>query len=138
MDGLTSRDYANLLEFRTALRRFESWSAEQARAAGLTPAQHQLLLAVKGHPDPQGPTISEVAGYLGTRHHSAVGLVDRAVAAGLLLRDRDPDDARVVRLQLSDLGQHRIATLSELHLAELAGLAPVLDHLLHHVEPADD
>ena len=49
-------DYARLLTVRTAWRRFERWSAEQAAAHGLTASQHQLLLAVRGHDEPQGPT----------------------------------------------------------------------------------
>jgi DNA-binding MarR family transcriptional regulator len=127
---LSHGDYANLLAFRTALRRFDSWSHEQARRVGLTHAQHQLLLAVKGHHDRHGPTISEAAEYLNTRHHSVVGLVDRAERAGLLRRIRDGADARVVRLQLTDLGEDRIAQLTELHVVELSRLAPVLQHLV--------
>ena len=130
MATLAHGDYANLLAFRTALRRFDSWSHEQARRVGLTHAQHQLLLAVKGHRDPHGPTISEAAAYLNTRHHSVVGLVDRAERAGLLRRVRDGSDARLVRLQLTELGEDRIAQLAELHLVELSRLAPILDHLV--------
>ena len=77
--------YARLLALRTGLRHFERWSENQARAAGLTPAQHQLLLAIRGHADPRGPTIGEVADYLLLIHNSAVGLVDRAVVAGLVI-----------------------------------------------------
>lgn len=132
MSGLSPEDYTNLLQFRTALRRFDSWSHGQARRVGLTHAQHQLMLAVKGHPDPEGPTIGEAAEYLNTRHHSVVGLVDRAERAGVLRRDRDLDDARVVRLRLTALGEERIAQLTELHVAELARLAPVLQHLVAH------
>jgi DNA-binding MarR family transcriptional regulator len=132
MTGLSQSDYANLLAFRAALRRFERWSEAQARQAGLTPAQHQLLLAVKGHPDRRGPTIREVAEYLGVQHHSAVGLADRAVEAGLVARARDVDDARLVRLALTPLGEQRIGQLSELHLAELVRLRPALEHLLEH------
>jgi DNA-binding MarR family transcriptional regulator len=128
--ALSHDDYANLLAFRTALRRFDSWSHEQARRVGLTHAQHQLLLAVKGHGAPDGPTISEAAEYLNTRHHSVVGLVDRAERAGLLRRVRDGSDARVVRLELTELGEDRIAQLAELHLVELNRLAPVLQHLV--------
>ena len=126
---LTPRDYASLLEFRTALRRFERWSEEQARQVGLTPAQHQLLLAITGHPDERGPTIGEVADYLAVRHHSAVGLIDRAVEAGLVVRNRDAQDSRAVRLALTRAGADRIEALSELHLAELGRLAPLLEHL---------
>lgn len=115
--------YARLLTLRTGLRHFERWSAQQARAAGLTPAQHQLLLAIRGHQDPSGPTIGEVADYLLLRHHSAVGLVDRAEAAGLVSRSRSEDDHRVVRLQLTDDGAKRLEALAALHLEELERLA---------------
>lgn len=130
MSELCDADYANLLRFRTALRRFESWSHEQARRVGLTHGQHQLLLVVKGHDDARGPTVGEAAEYLNTRHHSVVGLADRAERAGLLQRTRDATDARLVRLTLTELGEQRIAALTELHLVELARLAPVLQHLV--------
>lgn len=121
--GLADEAYARLLALRTALRHFERWSEQQARAAGLTPAQHQLLLAVRGHPDPRGPTVGELADYLLLRHHSSVGLVDRADAAGLVRRDRDPDDHRIVRLRLTGAGAERLEVLSALHLEELERLA---------------
>ncbi len=123
MAEMDQEDYAALLGFRTALRRFLHWSEEQARAVGLTPAQHQLLLAVKGHGERDGPTIGEVADYLALRHHSAVELVDRAQRAGLLQRSRDPDDHRVIRLRLTASGEQHIRRLSALHLAELRQLA---------------
>jgi DNA-binding MarR family transcriptional regulator len=103
MPQLEQRDYERLLAFRTGLRRFLSWSGQQAEAAGITPAQHQLLLAVRGHPDPRGPTVGEIAGYLLVRHHSAVELIDRAVVAGLVSRQTDSADARTVRVALHTL-----------------------------------
>lgn len=127
MDG--EPDYRLLLELRTGLRRFVHWSEQQAAAVGLTPMQHQLLLAVRGHPDPAGPTIGEVADYLMLRHHSTVGLVDRAEAADLVCRGPDKNDRRVVRLKLTPLGARRIKQLSELHVAELARFAPQLRRL---------
>lgn len=126
---LEQRHYERLLAFRTGLRRFLRWSADQAAQAGMTPAQHQLLLAIRGHPDPAGPTIREVAEYLLVRHHSAVELVDRAVAAGLVERTQDGDDGRVVRLRLSAEGAERLARLSALHLEELRRFEPHLEAL---------
>jgi DNA-binding MarR family transcriptional regulator len=123
---MTAKDYATLLGVRTELRRFLHWSEEQARASGLTPAQHQLMLAVKGHRGPAGPTIGDVAGYLALRHHSAVELVDRAEKAGLVERRRDDADHRVIHLSLTADGEERIQRLSRLHLAELRQLAPLL------------
>jgi DNA-binding MarR family transcriptional regulator len=121
--------YRILLEVRTALRRFERWSAEQARAAGLTPAQHQLLLAVRGHADPAGPTIGDVAEYLLLRHHSVVGLVDRAEAAGLITRRREATDQRVVRLRLTKDAERRLRKLSRAHAEELRRLAGLVAEL---------
>ena len=117
-------EYQRLLLFRTGLRRFRYWSAQQAEAAGLTAAQHQLLLAIRGHQDSRGPTIGDVAGYLFLRHHSAVGLVDRAESAGLVERLEDQDDRRVVRLRVTPKGGGILVQLSQVHLEELTRLAP--------------
>ncbi len=120
---LTDADYEDLLTLRTGLRRFLRWSEQQAEEAGLTPAQHQLLLAIRGHVDPRGPSIGEVADYLLLRHHSTVGLIDRADSAGLVERVRDRDDHRVVRLQLTTQGKKRLEALSAQHLEELQRLS---------------
>jgi DNA-binding MarR family transcriptional regulator len=132
---LDDADYRRLLQFRTGLRRFLHWSEEQAERAGLTPAQHQLLLAVRGHDGHQGPTIGEVAGYLLLRHHSVVGLVDRAVKAGLVERHEDPEDRRVVRLRMTELGLRTLRQLAELHLEEIKRLAPRILDLSQGLEP---
>lgn len=137
-EHLDQDDFANLLEFRTMLRRFERWSEQQARAVGLTPTQHQLLLAVKGHKDRRGPTIRELADYLLLRHHSTVELVNRVEAGDLVRRRGDPDDARVVRIRLTELGEDRLAQLTTMHLAELRRLAPILDHLVEESPPAEE
>lgn len=123
-------DYARLLAVRTGLRRFERWSAEQAGEYGLTASQHQLLLAVRGHHEPAGPTIGQIADYLLIRHHSAVELVDRTVSAGLVTRSRDEVDHRVVRLQLSDQGARTLAALTSAHLEELERLTPLFKSLI--------
>jgi len=130
MHQLTRSDFENLLAFRTSLRRFLHWSQTQARAAGLTPAQHQLLVAIKGHPGRQDPTIGDLAGSLLLRHHSAVELVDRAAAAGLVERRSDAADGRVTRVGLTADGEARLTKLSAAHLDELRNLAPVLDQLV--------
>ncbi|MGH3523578.1 MAG: MarR family transcriptional regulator [Mycobacterium sp.] len=121
--GLSDDVYARLLRLRTELRRFERWSAEQAQSAGLTPMQHQLLLAIRGHTDRRGPTIGDVAEYLLLRHHSAGELIQRAEAAGLVRRVRDNDDRRVIRLQLTDMGSQRLEVLTSMHLEEVERLS---------------
>jgi DNA-binding MarR family transcriptional regulator len=138
MPALDQLQYERLLRFRTGLRRFLRWSAEQAAAAGLTPAQHQLLLAVRGHPDPHGPTVGDVARYLFLRHHSTVELIDRAQAAGLLERHADQDDSRAVRLRLTESGEQRLRTLTAAHLEELARLESELHALWDGLDTSVD
>ena len=132
---LEDADYRRLLQFRTGLRRFLHWSEEQAERAGLTPAQHQLLLTVRGHDGDRGPTIGDVAGYLMLRHHSAVGLVDRAVKAGLVERQEDAEDRRIVRLRLTPQGERTLQQLSAAHLEEIKRLAPRVRDLTQGLEP---
>jgi DNA-binding MarR family transcriptional regulator len=124
--GLAQSDFERLLELRVGLRRFLSWSEHQAKEVGLTPAKHQLLLAVRGHPDPAGPTISELADYLVLRHHSVVGLVDRAERDGLVKRQPDSMNRSAVRVTLTPAGEAKLDTLTEAHLQEIRHLAPTM------------
>lgn len=133
---LTRQDFERLLEFRVTLRRFQRWSEDQAQAAGLTHVQHQLLVAVKGHPGDRPPTIGDLAGYLLQRPHSTVELVDRATAAGLVTRTPDGDDGRVIRVRLTAEGDRIMQELTQAHLERLRELAAVLDELVQN--PGDD
>lgn len=126
---VTDADYTRLLRLRTQLRKFEHWSAEQAAAMGLTASQHQLLLAIRGDGGQDGPTIGDVADYLLVRHNTAVELVNRTQELGLIDRQRDSADHRVVRLTLTDEGRKRLNALSADHIEELARLAEVVDEL---------
>ncbi len=126
MEELSAEQYRVLLVFHTALRQYLSWSGRQASEAGLTPQQHQLLLAVRGHPGPTPPSIRELAEYLRVRHHSAVELANRAEAAGLVVRTTDHMDQRVVRLRLTDRGSRLVAQLGVRHMEELVRIAEQL------------
>jgi DNA-binding MarR family transcriptional regulator len=130
MDQLTQRDFERLLEFRVTLRRFQRWSEDQAQAAGLTHVQHQLLVAIKGHPGGGPPTVGDLAGYLLLRPHSTVELVDRAELAGLVQRTRDRADGRVVRVRLTPEGDQVLQQLTRAHLERLHELATVLDEFV--------
>jgi DNA-binding MarR family transcriptional regulator len=135
MARIDDDDYRRLLEFRTVLRHFTRWSEQEAIAAGVTPAHHQLLLAVRGHPGPAAPTIGEVADSLLLRHHSAVELVDRAEAVELVRRTRDRSDGRIVRIELTARARRLLRRLSERHLEELRRLAPRMRGLYDGLEP---
>jgi len=127
---LALHDYQVLAEFRYLLMRFAAFSEHAARAAGLAPRQHQALLAIKGYPGGAEVTIGDLAERLGIRHHSTVGLVDRLVSGGYLLRRSDPRDGRRTLLSLTAAGEQALAGLSAAHQRELRRVAPLLKSLL--------
>lgn len=131
---LDDDDYRRLLEFRTAIRKFLKYSKTQAVQLGLTPTQHQLLLAVRGHRGSSRPTIGEVAQCLLIRHHSAVELVDRAEAAGLVRRRTDSHDQRVVRLGLTRSGAAKLERISAANIREIGRLGPEFQHVWQAIE----
>ena len=108
--------YAQLAALRLALRTYLAWAEERAREHGMTPAQVQLGLAIRAWPEPGGPSLTDLAETLLLRHHSVVGLVDRAAAGGLVQRKRDPELASRVRVTLTEEGAERLEELSALHL----------------------
>lgn len=120
--ALSDVDYANLARFRYLLRGFFEFSESAARREGLTPAQHQLLLAIRGHRGPHPPNVSDMATALYLKHHSAGELVARTEAAGLVSRVTDPADARQHRLALTGAGEAVLKALTSAHRDELTRL----------------
>ena len=123
----TDAEYQRLLAFRNALRHFDQWSRKAAEEHGLTHAQHQLLLAIRGSRTEGGPSVGEIADALLVRHHTASELVDRTQSLGLLERARSAEDARRVQLRLTAEGERRLEELTAVHLEELQRLGPLLD-----------
>lgn len=116
---LSSADYQALAEFRFHIRRFLHFSEMAARAEGLEPQQHQMLLAIRALDEPGGPTVGRLAEYLLIRHHSAVGLADRLAGRQLVERARDRGDHRQVRIRLTPAGEAVLQRLSGAHRREL-------------------
>lgn len=135
MVEITKRQYEILAAWRHALRRFLRFSHEAARAAGIPPQQHQLLLVIKGFPDRDYATVGEIAERMQLKHHSAVGLVDRLVKRQLIERKASSEDRRRVEVRLTTRGEALIQRLSASHLRELRQLRPELKRLLDSVEP---
>jgi len=125
-----SVDYKALAEFRYQIRRFLTFSQQAARAAGIDPQQHQLLLAIRGLPEGIKPSIRTLAERLQIRHHSAVELIDRSVAHGLVQRQRDGIDRRQVTIHLTSKGERLLSELSLHHRDELRTAGPELARVL--------
>ena len=130
---LSKAQYEMLAAFRYQLREFLHFSELAAQNAGLTPRQHQALLAIKGFPDRETITIGELAEQLHIAHHSAVGLVDRSVEQHLIVREQGTKDRRQVYIKLTDHGSRVLEQLAEAHRDEIRRLGPSLRLILNHL-----
>ncbi|MDQ8738811.1 MarR family winged helix-turn-helix transcriptional regulator [Paenibacillus sp. LHD-38] len=120
--NLSKSLYEQLADFRYKLRIFIHFSENAAREVGLTPQQHQLILAIQGYPGRDYATISEVAEKLQITHHACVGLVTRCEKSDLVKRRPNPDDARSVHIALTAKGIELLGLLSAVHLMQLQNL----------------
>ena len=124
MPKVSAADYRALAAFRHEIRKFLAFSESAARAAGVEPQQHQLLLAVRGLPEGMRPTIGTLAERLCVQHHTAVALVDKLEARGLIQRQRSGEDRREVLLRVTPEGEAVLRGLSSLHREQLKQAAP--------------
>lgn len=131
--AITKIEYEVLAEFRYTLRRFLHFSKNAAEEVGVTPQQHQALLAILGFPDREKITIGELAERLQIRHHSAVGLVNRLETENLIDRTPALNDRRLVFISLTGHGLAILEQLSNTHREELRLLAPQLRLLLERI-----
>lgn len=127
--ALTDDDYRALARFRYALRVFLRFSEQAAREAGITPAQHQLLLAIRGAYPDGAPSTGDLAEWLQQSHHAVVELIDRAAAADLVTRSIDTADARRRLITVSARGQAILDALTAAHRTELRRLQTDLQDL---------
>lgn len=128
--SFSKADYEQLAAWRYSLRRFLRFSEEAATQAGLTPQQHQALLAVQGMPGREEATVGELAERLQLKHHSTVELVNRLENAGLLKRSVGTEDARQVLLKVTPKGLRLLEKLTAAHRAELKRVGPELTAVL--------
>jgi DNA-binding MarR family transcriptional regulator len=129
---LSKSEYEMLAAFRFRLRQFLSFSDRAAEAVGLTQQQYQALLVVRAHAGPALITISDLAAQLLIKHHSAVGMVNRLEAEGLVRRERSADDGREVGIRLTPGGQRLFDRLASIHRSELRRVGPDLVRLMGH------
>jgi DNA-binding MarR family transcriptional regulator len=132
---LSKTQYEMLAAFRYQLRQFLRFSEDAARQMGLTPRQHQALLAIKGFPKRERITVGELADQLQIAHHSAVGLVDRSVEQNLIVREPSLTDRRQVYIKLTAHGGEILEQLSDVHRAEIRRLGRRLGVLLKSLVP---
>jgi DNA-binding MarR family transcriptional regulator len=135
---LSKLQYERLAAFRYALRQFIHFSEAAVQAVGITPQQHQALLAIMGFPGRDRVTVGELAERLQLRHHSAVGLVDRLAAEGLVARAPSAEDRRQVFVQLTSRGEQVLGRLSSAHSKQLKRIGPELNLMLQQLTEVEE
>ncbi len=134
---LKEEDYKLLADFRYALRQFLRFSEETAYSVGLTPQKYQTLLVIRGFPEPDRVSISDLAERLQIRHHSVVGIIDRLEEQGLVTRQQNEEDRRVVCLRLTPRGKELVEEIASRNTGRLKDLQPQLVSLLEQLARLD-
>ena len=128
---VTLADYRALAEFRYELRRYLALSDQAARFAGLHPGQYRFLLMLKGLPDGIEPTVGNLAGRLGLRHHSTVELVDRLEKRGFIYRERNERHRSFVFVRIAPKGESILRKIVASRKVDLKKAGPVLVEALN-------
>jgi DNA-binding MarR family transcriptional regulator len=123
---LQESEYVALAEFRYQLRRFLRHMEEEVRKFGINPQQYQLVLAIKGLPKSQVPSITCLAERMQLNHNSMVELVDRCEERNMLRRQRSSTDRRQVTLALAPEGEALLRKLGSAARQELRSIGPML------------
>ena len=123
---ISKAEFEDIAAFRYAIRRFQRFSEQAARHEGITPQQHQLLLSIKGFPNRNYASVSELADRMQMRQHSMVGLIDRTEAQNLVRREQGTADRRQVFIHLTAAGEAKLQKLSMQHRHELRTMREAL------------
>ena len=137
MKALSNADYRALADWRRSLREFLAFSEKVAEDGGLSAQQYQAILAIKARTQNGTFTIGDLARELLVRPHSAVELVDRLEAGGLVARSTDPGDRRRTVLTVTEKAEQLLSQLAATHLGELGGMVPMLEQLLERIRNRD-
>ncbi len=126
---VSQADYETLAAFRHELRRFLNFSEQAAKVLGMTPQQHQSLLAIRAAPG-RSLTIGELAEQLFIQPHTASELAERMIAIGWLERRPAAQDRRRVMLGLTARSEAILGQMSTTHRGEVLRMRSTLTELL--------
>jgi DNA-binding MarR family transcriptional regulator len=116
---ITTAEYRALAELRYRIRKFVRDGDIVARSAGLEAQQYLLLLAIRGMPEREEPTIRGLAERLALKHQSTVELIDRLESHGYVRRARSRDDRRRVLVSLLPRGEQLLEEVAQQRISEL-------------------
>lgn len=131
--AVSQANYETLAAFRFELRKFLNFSEQAAKALGMTPQQHQSLLAIRAAPE-RMLSIGDLAEQLFIQPHTASELADRMSALGWLERRASAADKRRVCLGLTSAAEQMLDSMSATHRGEVLRIRGTLTELLAQLE----
>lgn len=130
---ISDEDYKVLASVRAELRRLARFTEVNTTNAGLTPKQHQVLLAIRAS-EHMELSMGELAEVMLVEPHSISGMADRLAKLGLVVRVRSEGDRRRIKLRLTDKAKGLLASLAQVHKTELRRIRPLLGRLLAQLD----
>jgi DNA-binding MarR family transcriptional regulator len=112
----------------TALAVIDILDAEMQAQRGITLAWYDVLVHLEDAPDGLGMT--EIANRILFSKSGLTRVIDRMEAAGLVRRERPPEDRRVVKVLLTPAG------LDALDSARAVHRRGIQEHFVSHLDPA--
>ncbi len=108
--SLQEQAVINLMRTTRAVE--ESWIQYLKRNEGISQSQYNILRILRGA-RPNAAKISEIADRMITRDPDVTRLVDRLIKQGLVRRERDSEDRRVVLVEITAKGLQMLSRLDE-------------------------
>ncbi|WP_348630169.1 helix-turn-helix domain-containing protein [Rhizobium sp. CIAT894] len=125
-ERLHEGDYEALANLRYRIRRFRQFSAKEAQRLGLTPQQHQALLAIKGQPAGKKMSTRMLAERLLMDRNLADGLVQELVGKAYIETDPAAAGPGKQFIRLTNKAEGVLDRLASAHLFEIRKMAPEL------------
>jgi DNA-binding MarR family transcriptional regulator len=100
-----------IADFRATMTQLKCASSERLLREGVSMAQVHIMYTVQRHGE---MTMSQLADILNVSDSNATGLVDRMEERGFVVRDRVPEDRRVVLVRVTDAGTHLLGEVDAL------------------------
>jgi len=122
--SLSDVDYAALANLRYRIRKFRQFSTKAAGKLGLSPHQHQALLAIKGLGSGEQMSVSTLAARLFVPATSAAELTRSLEEHGYVTIEVKQRRRTIVRL--TDKAEEILRRLTPAHLYEIREMAPEL------------
>jgi len=131
-ESLSEIEYEALANLRYRIRKFRQFSGEAASGLGLSPLEHQALLAIKGFGIGGEMSASCLAEKLFLMPTAATELAEALNAGGFLTIVTKPKRCIVVRL--TDQAEELLRRLTPAHLYEIREMAPELMQALRALQ----